>query len=134
MNRVRSDILIVGGGAAGMSAALAASEKKGVSVTLVDDNPRLGGQIWRAELGKTRSPEAKQLIAAVEAERINILNNVQIFAAPGEHRLLGETPEHNVEFEYERLLIATGARERFLPFPGWTLPNVFVPGPPAPGR
>jgi len=51
MNKIASDILIVGGGAAGMSAALSASAKNGLSVTIVDDNPKLGGQIWRAELG-----------------------------------------------------------------------------------
>ena len=33
-----------------------------------------------------------------------------------------------VELEFEKLIIATGARERFLPFPGWTLPNVFGAG------
>ncbi len=128
VNRQASDILIVGGGAAGLSAALATSAKKGVTVTLVDDNPRLGGQIWRAELGKTKSPDAAKLIAAVEVGQINIVNNAQVFAAPGANSLLAETPSGTIEFEYKKLIIATGARERFLPFPGWTLPNVFGAG------
>lgn len=128
MNRSTSDILIIGGGAAGLSAALAASEKSRFSITLVDDNARLGGQIWRAELGKTKSPDAAKLIAAVDARRINIANNAQVFAASTINSLLAETPDRTVEFEYEKLIIATGARERFLPFPGWTLPNVFGAG------
>ncbi len=128
MNKHTSEILIIGGGGAGLSAALAACSKNGVSVTLVDDNPRLGGQIWRAELGKTKSPDAAKLIAAVEVGQINIVNDAQVFAAPGANSLLAETPNGTIEFDYEKLIIATGARERFLPFPGWTLPNVFGAG------
>lgn len=128
MNRHAADILIIGGGAAGLSAALAASAKSGMSVTIVDDNPRLGGQIWRAELGRTKSPDAAKLIKAVEAKHINIVNNAQIFAASGKNSLYADTPDGTVEFEYDKLIIATGARERFLPFSGWTLPNVFGAG------
>lgn len=128
MTKHESDILLVGGGAAGLSAALFASEKNGVSVTLVDDNPRLGGQIWRAELGRTKSPDAKKLIEAVEAGKVNIINNAQVFAASGTNALLAETPTETLEIEYKKLIIATGARERFLPFPGWTLPNIFGAG------
>src|SRR5436190_7333560 len=114
MSKCLSDILIVGGGAAGLSAALSASKKSGLSVTLVDDNPRLGGQIWRAELGKTKSQDAKKLIEAVEAGKINIINNAQVFAAPETNSLLAETPAGTLELEYENLIIATGARERVL--------------------
>jgi D-hydroxyproline dehydrogenase subunit alpha len=128
MSRSKSDILIVGGGAAGLSAALAAFEAGGKSVTLVDDNPRLGGQIWRAELGKTMSPEALKLIDAVTSGRIKIVNQAQIFAAVNENCLIAETPAGSAEFVFDRLIIATGARERFLPFPGWTLPGVFGAG------
>ena len=111
-----------------MSAALAASETSGVSITIVDDNPRLGGQIWRAELGHTKSADAQRLIKALETKRISIVNDAQVFAASDENRLAAETSDGRTEFEYEKLVIATGARELFLPFPGWTLPNVFGAG------
>ena len=42
--------------------------------------------------------------------------------------LLGERNEAPIEFEWNKLIIATGARELFLPFPGWTLPGVMGPG------
>ena len=42
--------------------------------------------------------------------------------------LLAETPEGVCELSYTSLVLATGARERFLPFPGWTLPNVMGAG------
>jgi NADPH-dependent 2,4-dienoyl-CoA reductase/sulfur reductase-like enzyme len=91
---------------------------------VVDDNPLLGGQIWRAELGKTKSTEALQVLAALEQEKITVANNVSVFANDG-NSLLAETPYGTVRIEYKKLILATGARERFLPFPGWTLPNVF---------
>ena len=128
MNSVSTDLLIIGGGAAGMSAALAASSDRNLSVMLVDDNPRLGGQIWRAELGKTKSPDAVKLVAAVESGQIEIVNNAQVFAARNENSILAQTPRGSTEFEYQKLVIATGARERYLPFPGWTLPNVLGAG------
>ena len=128
MNRRNSDILIVGGGAAGMSAALAASSVNDLSVTIIDDNPHLGGQIWRAELGKTKSQQAAKLIEAIERGRISIANNAQVFDVCSDRCLAAETPEDRAEFHYKKLIVATGARERFLPFPGWTLPNVFGAG------
>ncbi len=120
--------MIVGGGAAGLAAALAASTVDGLKVTIVDDNPRLGGQIWRSELGKTKSSEARELIDSVTKGRIEIVNNAQIFASPDANSLLAETSDGPVRIKYKKLIIATGARERFLPFPGWTLPNVFGAG------
>ena len=124
----RTDILIVGGGAAGMSAALAATEQADRSVTVVDDNPHLGGQIWRAELGKTKSPEAVKLIESIARGAIRVVNNAQVFGTAGPNRVAAETSSGRLEIEYSKLIIATGARERFLPFPGWTLPGVFGAG------
>ena len=124
MNRFTTDILIVGGGPAGMSAAVAACKKDGVTVTVVDDNPQLGEQIWRAELGKIKSKAARELISLLDENKIRIVNNASVFAHD-ERSLLAETPNRKIRIEYQKLIIATGARERFLPFPGWTLPNVF---------
>ncbi|HVF31062.1 MAG TPA: FAD/NAD(P)-binding oxidoreductase [Pyrinomonadaceae bacterium] len=119
-----TDILIVGGGPAGMAAALAASSHANVRVIVIDDNPRLGGQIWRAELGATKSTEAGKLIAALDERRIEIITGASVFGVEKDS-LLAETHAGRVQIGYQKLIIATGARERFLPFPGWTLPNVF---------
>jgi len=126
MSKLTIEVLIVGGGAAGMSAALAASQN--ASVTIVDDNPFLGGQIWRAELGNTKSPEAQKLIAAIASKQIKIINNAQVFGLNNANSLLTETTDGQLELKFEKLIIATGARELFLPFPGWTLPGVFGAG------
>lgn len=110
-----------------MSAAVAAAES-GAGVTIIDDNPRLGGQIWRAELGRIRSETASGLINALDSEKITIVNNAQIFAAAGENCLVAETPAGTIEIEFQKLVLATGARELFLPFPGWTMPGVLGAG------
>ncbi|MEP6705400.1 MAG: FAD/NAD(P)-binding oxidoreductase, partial [Acidobacteriota bacterium] len=124
MSRVATDVLIVGGGPAGLSAASAASANGSRSVTIVDDNPRLGGQIWRAELGQVKSADARAIIAALDQKKVKILNNTTVFATD-RNSLLCETPSGQIRIQYQKLILATGARERFLPFPGWTLPNVF---------
>ena len=92
MNKITTDILIVGGGAAGMSAAVAAAES-GAKVTVVDDNPHLGGQIWRAELGKTKSADAAKLIDAIEGGSIEIVNNAQVFDAADPNELVCRNPK-----------------------------------------
>jgi len=122
MRKIKTDVLIIGGGAAGMSAALSAATNSDLHISIVDDNPNLGGQIWRSELGKIKSPDAKQLIEKINQRRINVINGTQIFGQSSEKSLLAETPGDTVEFDFEKLIIATGARERFLPFPNWTLP------------
>jgi NADPH-dependent 2,4-dienoyl-CoA reductase/sulfur reductase-like enzyme len=123
---VAAEVLVVGAGPAGLAAASAAS--RNAQVTIVDDNPNVGGQIWRAELGKNSSPHGKQLIESLDAGNITLLNNAAVFSIDGERKLSVNCPDGTIEIGWDKLIIATGARERFLPFPGWTLPNVMGAG------
>jgi NADPH-dependent 2,4-dienoyl-CoA reductase/sulfur reductase-like enzyme len=122
MDSFSTEILVVGGGAAGMAAAVAASES--ASVAIIDDNPNLGGQIWRAELGRAKSPEARRLIAEITSGNLKVINNAQVYGSKDRQCLLAEFSGSSTEIQYQKLIIATGARELFLPFPGWTLPGV----------
>jgi D-hydroxyproline dehydrogenase subunit alpha len=121
------DVLVVGAGPAGLAAACRAAESGG-KVAVVDDNPRPGGQIWRAGAGKF-APGAVAWLATAERRKVGFIAGARVFAAPAPGRLALESfSKGEFEVEYRKLVLATGARERFLPFPGWTLPNVMGAG------
>ena len=120
------DVLVVGGGPAGMAAASSAAGH-GVRVGLVDDNPALGGQIWRQGVAGAK-PEAESWIGKLRAAGVEILCGAQVFDHVAPKLLRAEMRDDLLELRYRKLVIATGARERFLPFPGWTLPNVIGAG------
>jgi NADPH-dependent 2,4-dienoyl-CoA reductase/sulfur reductase-like enzyme len=104
-------IVVVGAGPAGIAAALEAT-RRGIEVTVVDDNPGAGGQIWR---GAYEFPPAA----------ISFLPNTRVVQALAtEKMLLAESEGRPIQLRYDKLILATGARELFLPFPGWTLPGV----------
>ena len=129
MNRARydCDVAVVGAGPAGLAAAYRAA-REGRRVTVVDDNPDAGGQIWRGEKVKPRSPEARVWFERLRSVDIQMLAGARVFEQAGAGRLLAETSREVCALEFQSLVLATGARERFLPFPGWTLPNVMGAG------
>ena len=110
-----TEVLIIGAGPAGLAAARRALEAR-VPVTVVDDNPAPGGQIWRAI----------QIPSDWTSRPVTIYGGKVIAAEPG--RVTVETLEDVVDLPCRSLILATGARERFLPFPGWTLPHVMGAG------
>ena len=121
------DVLIVGAGPAGLAAAYRASSE-GLRVAVVDDNPDAGGQIWRGEQKKSTSREAQEWFARIRSTDIRFFPGPGSFNRSQPRQLLAETSSGVTELSYTSLILATGARERFLPFPGWTLPNVMGAG------
>ena len=121
------DVLVVGAGPAGLAAAYRAAQS-GARVAVVDDNPAAGGQIWRGEQAKPASREAQAWFEKIRSLEIQLINGARVFQQPQAGTLLAETPAGVCELSYANLVLATGARERFLPFPGWTLPNVMGAG------
>ena len=118
-----ADVVVVGAGPAGLAAAAAAAGHVG-TVLVLDDNPNPGGQIWR---GRVKSPQARAALAAVGRAGIVVLNGRTVTDAVGDTLAVwdGETLE---QVRFGRLVLATGAREWFVPFPGWTLPGVHGAG------
>ena len=84
------DIVIVGAGPAGLSAAIAAAES-GQSVVILDNNPQAGGQIWRAgpifPVPEIAQEKYRQIQAA---PNIDLLYSAKIVAAPFAGQLLIE--------------------------------------------
>jgi D-hydroxyproline dehydrogenase subunit alpha len=120
-------VLIIGAGPAGLAAGYCAAQA-GLRVTVVDDNQRAGGQIWRGEQQQPSAPSAVAWFDKIRAANIELINGARVFQQPARGILLAETSAGVVELAYQKLIVATGARERFLPFPGWTLPNVMGAG------
>jgi D-hydroxyproline dehydrogenase subunit alpha len=125
-SRQRFDVLVIGGGPAGLAAAACAAEC-GVRVAIVDDNFSLGGQIWRRGTAGPM-PEATRWTERLRAAKVTELCGLRVFHQPQLGVLLAEGVDDIHELRYDKLIMATGARERFLPFPGWTLPNVMGAG------
>src|ERR1022692_4491740 len=120
----RFDVLVIGGGPAGMAAAVRAAEC-GANVGIVDDNATFGGQIWRAG---TEDGDAAKWRGLLGDARVTKLYGKRVLDQPEGGVLLAEGTDDLCELRYQNLVVATGARERFLPFPGWTLPNVMGAG------
>ena len=133
----RTEVLVIGAGPAGIAAATAASEN-GRKVIVLDDNLAAGGQIWRRATveGSTSSHQSNipQLRAFERLQRSGalVLPGRSVFSAEasGTVYTVQDTGAEilSESFHFEQLILATGARERFLPFPGWTLPGVFGAG------
>ncbi|MFM7680019.1 MAG: FAD-dependent oxidoreductase [Roseiflexaceae bacterium] len=119
MTHLTVDTIIVGAGPAGLTAAHDLLHA-GQQVALIDDNPQAGGQIWRG-LGDAR---AQRAAAVTTHPRLHWLPHCRVVAAPTSHTLLVETPTQALLISATHIIIATGARERLLPFPGWTTPGV----------
>ena len=123
----RFDVLVIGGGPAGMAAAVRAAEC-GVEVGIVDDNATLGGQIWRGESDDGENRDAIRWSELLRTAGVTKLCGKRVFDQPEARVLFAEGDDDLCELRYRNLILATGARERFLPFPGWTLPNVMGAG------
>lgn len=119
-------VAVVGAGPAGLAAVTAAANA-GARAIVVDQAPLPGGQIWRHRDRATLPATARDRLARFEASRAEYLPGATVCdAAPG--RLGVVTERGPVVIEAATIVLATGARELFLPFPGWTLPNVFGVG------
>jgi D-hydroxyproline dehydrogenase subunit alpha len=128
----RCDVLVIGAGPAGMAAAVSAAEA-GRRVIVIDDNSAPGGQIWRgyAESAATNQPHSAtyaKWARRLKAARIDVLSATRVIDQPSQNEIRVESESGSADLAYDRLILATGARERFLPFPGWTLPGVMGAG------
>lgn len=133
------NVVIIGGGPAGLSAALAAAAA-GAPVLLLDSNPRLGGQYWRTAPENFGDQNDQHfdldtgllLINAVQARKeIQVWSDAQIWNASHADgistlRVMYQGGERLISTG--NLILCTGAYDRTLPFPGWDIPGVMTPG------
>jgi NADPH-dependent 2,4-dienoyl-CoA reductase/sulfur reductase-like enzyme len=117
---IDTEVVVVGGGPGGLAAAAHAAEA-GARVLLVDRGLGPGGQIWRHRATPPRA--ARPWIERVERSGVGTLFGATVVDTPRPGALLLDHRGHPLGVRYDRLVLATGARERFLPFPGWTRPG-----------
>jgi thioredoxin reductase/bacterioferritin-associated ferredoxin len=134
-----SDFVIIGGGPGGIAAAIKAA-KAGVNVTLLDENERPGGQCFRQfEKGfKLTDPdvlgmdfkEGQDLLHQFNSmqDKIRYSNNTLVWGIFEDRTLALARAGCSSKLGFKHLLLATGAYDRPVPFPGWTLPGVFTAG------
>jgi NADPH-dependent 2,4-dienoyl-CoA reductase/sulfur reductase-like enzyme len=127
---LKGDVAVVGGGPAGIAASCRAAES-GASVVLLDEGIVPGGQIHRHRPGEEVPRGARPWIARLSRSGARVALEASVFDAErdGEGWLLRVLAGGRPLFvRARRLVLATGARELFLPFPGWTLPGVVGAG------
>jgi thioredoxin reductase/bacterioferritin-associated ferredoxin len=137
MNAV--DLIILGAGPAGLSAGIEAA-RAGAQVTLLDESVAPGGQIFRPFnygfalknpriLGHDYSRGLK-LFSEFKSigHHVTYLKNALVWNITGDNALSYTHDGKSFEARYRKLIIAAGAYDRPVPFPGWTLPGVFTAG------
>lgn len=130
-------VVVIGAGPAGLSAALAAREA-GAEVLVLDEYAQPGGQFYKQLPAAFRVPDRARLdpdytkgdalIARVRDRGVEILQDTLVWASFDAGELSVTRQGTSGTVRYESLVVATGAYERVVAFPGWDLPGVMTPG------
>ena len=133
------ELIVIGAGPGGIAAAVEAA-KAGVTVTLLDENEKPGGRIYgqfndgfRLNHPKFLGPDHEKgtmLLAEFDAldAKIEYRPNAMVFGLFENRILAFQQKSQGHRLTYNKLIVASGAYDRPVPFPGWTLPGVLTAG------
>ncbi|MBQ7432001.1 MAG: FAD-dependent oxidoreductase [Lachnospiraceae bacterium] len=131
------DMIIVGAGPAGLSAAIEAA-KRGMKVVVYDENAKPGGQLFkqihkffgsREHYAKIRGFQiGEKLLAEASELGVEVVLDAIVIGIFPEKEVTVKIGEHVTHAKGDTILIATGASENMVTFPGWTLPGVIGAG------
>ena len=131
------DLLVLGGGPGGLMAASVAAEA-GAEVVLVDERPGLGGQFFKQPATEVNPPPSlahdrqfargRALIERARRSGARLLSGAEVWGAFAPNELTIMHQGRGWSMRPKRTIVATGAYERGLPVPGWTLPGVMTTG------
>ena len=132
----KHDLVVIGAGPAGMAAAVLAAEL-GLDVTVLDEQMLPGGQIYR---GVDRvSASRRKILGADYTDGARLTHNLRqsgikhisgavVWAIEEQFRISFTREGKAALIKADHILLATGALERPMPIPGWTLPGVMTAG------
>ncbi len=121
-----ADVAVIGAGPAGIAAAARAAES-GLRVIVLDRGLEAGGQIWRHVSGGSVPRVAQHWIAQLSRSGAHVIHGtsvVDVQNEDAEFEILADSSGSALRVRAARIILATGARELFIPFNGWTLPGV----------
>ena len=129
----RYDMIVVGAGPAGLSAAIEAA-KHGVKPIVFDENARPGGQLFKQihKFFGSKEHKAKirgfkigeELLAEAEKYGVEVVLNATVVGLYPDKEVTVRIEGEIKHFKGDSILIATGASENMVNFKGWTLPGV----------
>ncbi len=132
---LQTDVAIVGGGPAGLAAAIAAA-RSGLDVVIIDERKQPGGQYHKQPSAEfqlsgraldAQFREGRELVETARRAGARFLTESAVWATHHGSLLL-DTADGAKQIEARRIILATGAAERCPPFPGWTLTGVMTTG------
>ena len=130
------DIVVLGAGPAGMAAATEAA-KHGATVCVLDEQARAGGQIYRnvensvgthaSVLGKDYL-DGRVLVDDLKRSTVDHRKRVVVWNVSSDGLVTYSKDNRAQHVQGKHIIVATGALERPVPIPGWTLPGVITAG------
>ena len=136
-NKIKKiELAIIGGGPAGLSSAIISSNN-GIETFLFDEHSSPGGQIYR---NATNHNDIKKkifdkdyflgndLIDEFKKSKCNYINNASVWYISKDCEIGVIIKNKNYFYKAQRIILATGAIERSVPYKGWTLPGVMLAG------
>lgn len=133
---MKTEVAIIGAGPAGLAAAHRLVEQA-VDVTLIDEQPGAGGQIYRAIeqadanlvniLGDDYA-EGRSLLKVLDSQRLTRITQATVWDINPAGQIFYSQQGRATRVDADFIILATGAMERPMPFPGWQLPGVMAAG------
>lgn len=127
MTELDTEVLVIGAGPAGIAAAVRAAQG-GARVMLIDMQAEPGGQVWRGQWALRTDRSARYWMGLLERSSVDCRFGLRLIAVPQAGTALCSGVSGALAVRFRRAVVASGARELMLPFPGWTLPGVFGAG------
>lgn len=133
----RYDLIVVGAGPSGLSAAIEAA-RRGLEVVVFDENEKPGGQLFKQihKFFGSKEHRAKvrgfvigqQLLDEADAAGVKVVLSATVIGLYQDKEIVVRIGEEIRHYKANAVIIATGAAENMVTFPGWTLPGVIGAG------